>query len=527
MYENIVRSLGTIFDNRKLYGPDHKVTTNSLEQSFGILTEILNSENELVLNITPDEISINHKNVELKNPLIVHFAELLHSHEISTLTISKDLSADEFLRFCNLLADTPGNLTNELQSGLFSHIKSHKVTYVELQDDDIVVKKDELDENAQHEKIEKDVMDFLGVDGATGAAQTETSRQSVTDGLQVLIGTPKDLGKIIVKSAGSSLSVDIPTINPLPDETVKELIEKIVDSLERAFDLLKNNHPAKTQKGKKELTKALKALEQEIGEVVKDGILDVEQDELEPIYSAIDAMTDELEIDALAAEYLRKRRLIESSEKRLLKYLERRQDDLDSSELKEKLIGGGLSEHNWDMLLVASGQLTNSTEKVLNLESPEFKQLKTKLIKLTQIFCSIDPHQPASPEQLHEIITQVEEQLEKLIEITERRIKHILDNIIADDSEADSRETESSRKLTRRQLLELIAEIVQELYQPLSVVQCVIQTLLAGEIHLGSKEQRELMDLAARSTQRLNLLIGELYTVVGNPSSMHPVPITT
>lgn len=326
MYENLIRALGTIFDNRKLYGPDHKVTITSLEQAFSILNETLAVDPELTLAVTPDEISINHQAVETKNPLIAHFAELLRSHEVSTLTLSQGISANEFLDFCNLLAETPGELMNRLQFGEFGHIKSHKVTYVELADDDVVIKKDELDQDALRAKAEKDVMDFLGVDGSAEMAGQKRASREATDGLQVLIGTPKNLSEIIVKSAGDSMSVDIPTSSPLPDETVKELIERIVDALERAFDVLKNDQPAKTQKGKKDLTKSLRLIEKEIGNSLKETVFPLEQDDLEPIYSAIDAMTDELEIDALAAEYLRKRRLIESSEKRLLKYLERRRE---------------------------------------------------------------------------------------------------------------------------------------------------------------------------------------------------------
>ena len=528
MYEDMVRSLGTIFDNRKLYGAAHKVTIQSLEQSFEMLTSALAAENELLLTVTPDEFNINHKAVETKNSLIAQFADMLRAHELSTLTISKDMSADEFLQFIDLVSQDPknitaaGGLTEQLQAEAFSHIASRKVVYVEVSDDDIVVKKTELGGGSSRADIEETVMEYLGV---PTEEKPQPANESVACGMLELMSAPMELGEIIVQSAGVSLNIDIPGSSPLPEDVISTLIERIVQCLERAFEVLKNDPSARSQKGKKELTKSLKTLEKDLESVITQAVTPIEEGDLNPIYSAIDAMTDELEIDALAAEYLRKRRLIESSEKRLLKYMERQQDDIDGSELKNKLIDGGLPEHSWEMLVAASGRADVPAEKPLSLENPEFKQLQDKLVKLTKVFCNMDSDHDTTPEQLQEIIHQVEEQLEKLIERTERRIKHILDSIIADENSSEARETESSKKLTRRQLLELIAEIVQELYQPLSVIQCVVQTMLTKKINLDAPEQREFMELANRSAQRMTSLIGELYTVVGTPSSLTPSPV--
>jgi len=526
MYENFVRTLGAVFDNRRLYGDSHKVAVNSMEQAFEMMVDLLNSTESLVLAVTPDEFSINNSPVELKNVLVQQFVDLLRQHEVSTLTISRGISADEFLQLVALVSKKPaelnGGLEQTLQSDFFEHVVSHKVVYVEVSEDDVVVKKLEMEANRQ--AAEESIMEYLGVKDGDSAAGADAA-ELVRDGLNELLSSPAELGEIIVKSAGISLNINMPPDSPLPDKTLRELIARIVESLEKAFQVLKENPAARTQKGKKKLKKSLESLGKDIEVVIGGALQQVESEQISPIHSAIDAMTDELEIDALAAEYLRKRRLIESSEKRLLKYLARQGSAVDDCELKAKLIDGGFSESGWKLLVSASGAGPGISER-MTLNNPEFRQLQKKLVELTKIIKTAGSDNLATPEDLESIISQVEEQLEVLIKRTEERIRHIMEDINASElDDTDSRETESSRKLTRRQLLELIAEIVQELYQPLSVVQCVVQSLLVQKNSIGDVQNRELLELADRSAHRMSMLIGEIYTVVGNPTSLTPKQI--
>ena len=525
MYESIIRSLGSVFDNRKLYGVSHKVTVRSLENAFEAFSQFLSKEHELIFTVSPDDLHINHQIVEAKNALMLGVVDMFRTHEISTMTILKDLSPDEFLRLVDLIAQEPeavavsGGIASLLNNDDFPHIGSRNVKYVELSEEEVVVRKDDVAVGSDHNESDALVMDYL-----TGESDglLYSPGSAVVDGFQELIDKPAELGKIIVQSAASSSDVDIVSDKSLSANAVKDLIDGIVESLNKTFDILKNDKSNHSQKGKKRLSKYLKILEGDLEKFIKDTISTIEDKNLNPICCAVDAMTDELEIDALATEYLRKRKLIEVSENHLIKYIEHH-DHNNDDELKSKLLEGGLSPHSWEMLMVASGKSKSIGEKwIQNTKLPEFKPLQDKLIQLSRIFCNVDPEHATTPEQLQKVISQVEEHLEKLIKNTERRIRVILKRIIADENSSESRETESSKKLTRHQLLELIAEIVQELYQPLSVVQCVLQSTLSKRSDMNSAEQIEFLELANRSAQRLTALISELYTVVGNPSTLSP-----
>jgi len=537
MYENIVRSLGAVFDNRSLYGAAHKVTIQSLEQAYELLTQTLGTEDSLLLAVNPDEFLINRQVVETRNPLMQRFVDILRAHEISTLTLSKEMTADEFVALVDLVAQDPetlassGGASTALQEATFSHIESRKVTYVEITDDETVIKKDELGDGTAPGARDEAVMEYLGVYEAEAepAAPSPAPPPNVTEGIQELMTCPTEFGELLIQSIGAGLDIDTAADTPqsTPSATAKLLIDRVVKCLERAFAVLKDDKSAKSQKGKKALIKSLKTLEQDLDKVIRESITPVEDEDLAPISSAIEAMTDELAIDALASEYLRKRKLIEDSEKRVLRYMARHGEAIDGSELKTKLIGGGLPEENWDMLMLSSGvkPIPDATD-VLAEGIPGFKHLKEMLGQLVDFFTDLDPKDEESHTRLRELISQVEQRLEQIVENTRRRMEDLSGHVAAEEPELVVGEPDAARRQSRRELLALIAEIVQELCQPLSGIQCTIEVLLTEQIETISITERHILELACSSTARLGALIQELFSIVGHPDDLVPKELT-
>jgi hypothetical protein len=526
MSDSILRSLGSVFDNRALYGSMHKVTIASLERAFETLTQALTNEATILFTITPDECHLNHHLVDHNVPIIGNFIERLRAHEVSTLTLKQGLSADECIALVELISQDPaetekeGGVATKLESDTFQHIESRKVTYVELADEEVVTKKGSLpaDPAAQAERTAS-VMSYLGVNEEdVSAADT-----AVASEIQTLIETPSELGSLIVQSAGSSLNMGLPSSTPVATEALQPLVDKIVTSLERTFDVLKTSKTARSQKGKKSLSKSLAALESNLCALMQEVITPIDESDLAPISDAIESMTDELAIDALASEYLRKRKLIEASEERLLRYISRQGGAIDDSDLKTKLLDGGLSAWNWETLLLTSGAKDakgNALESATK-DMPEFKRLHDMLAQLAECFSDVNEKSSLSPDDIKTVISQVEERMEKLIANTRKRMEKLASHV-SEERADDIIGGAKPQKHSRRQLLELIAEIVQELCQPLSVIQCSFDVLLTGQIAEVSPAQRELLSMAHRSAKRLDLLIHELVSVVGTPSDLVP-----
>ena len=70
--------------------------------------------------------------------------------------------------------------------------------------------------------------------------------------------------------------------------------------------------------------------------------------------------------------------------------------------------------------------------------------------------------------------------------------------------------------------VERLAELAQELMQPLTVINCSINMSVSGQLGEISEEQKELLSLAQSNTNRLNRLIEHLTKLVGYPKDLTP-----
>jgi signal transduction histidine kinase len=527
MSDNMLRSLGSVFENRALYGPTHNVTIQSLESAFEAISQCLATDPTLLFTITPDECNLNNRPAGQNVPIIGQFIDRLRAHEVSTLTLKQDMGPDEFIALVELIAQDPAQVESEggfaakLETSIFLHIESRKVTFVELAEEEVVVNNTELQgDPAEQEERAASVMAYLGVHEDE---QPSAPSATVTDNIQKLLDAPSDLGALIVQSAGTSLAMDLPINELLSSDILHHLVERIVTRLERTFNILKTSKSARSQKGKKSLIKSLTALKTSLSVVVPESVTPNKID-LAPISTAIEAMTDELAIDALASEYLRKRKLIQASEDRLLRYIARQGETINDSDLKTKLMEGGLSPWNWETLLLTSGTKSsaNNAQTEASQHIPEFKHLHDMLAQLAECFSDVNQNSSLTPDEIKGLITQVEERMGKLIENTRKRMEKLENQVSHDASTQTIEGVEHTQKQSRRQLLELIAEIVQELCQPLSVIQCSFDVLLTGQLDVVSPAQHELLSMASRGAKRLDLLIHDLVTIVGHPSDMVP-----
>jgi len=71
-------------------------------------------------------------------------------------------------------------------------------------------------------------------------------------------------------------------------------------------------------------------------------------------------------------------------------------------------------------------------------------------------------------------------------------------------------------------LFAVLAEIVQELMQPLCVITCAVDMLLGNRLGEMPAEQADLLRLIADGNTRLRQLADKLHAICGNPASRAP-----
>jgi len=137
-----------------------------------------------------------------------------------------------------------------------------------------------------------------------------------------------------------------------------------------------------------------------------------------------------------------------------------------------------------------------------------------------------------SPDNVHEkeltgVLTEVNEEIGDMVDKSSRRMETIAEDVRA-DAEAASAAEEAAEgsgqglRLPRKELLAVLAEIVQELLQPLAVINCSTDMIMSQKLGDLPETQASMLGLIDESTDKLETLIQGLQGIAGVPDTMSP-----
>ena len=547
MAELTIRSIGLILSNSNVYGPDHGVTRHAADACFQHLSRLWQTT-DVAVQLSEDGLSVNGVAVELKNTVFKSFAEHLASRSISNFTLKPAMSREQLSGFIEILLAKPselqqlGEFSGALAAvGLADVGASRKVTYVEVSEDEVVVGKDAL----------------LKQDAETAAGQLTRQLQEAAAYLR---------GETVADTAGAAsglreISADTGKLSALIVECAwakgsdgDGLAGEIVACLNRYYLAMTSDPSFNTQKTKKQIHKTLVLLEKDLPGKLQEteGGAPESPDDIQAIRDSLETMEDELTIDALSQEYIKRRSAIINSEKRLLRYLKNRRADLiGESDLKTRLIEGGLAPEDWNDLLVRSGVLGRAEDtpvRTADTEPPDPSRDSTVFAHLGELLRKIgeDTGRTTTGLELPAITTtepsagkpdgkravmlrvpeavlehdlqEVRQEVNRIVLGAEKRIERLVNAV--DDGGQRQEGRERSATISRKRLFEILAEIGQELWQPLTVINCSVDTILSGTLGDINKVQREMLDLSADSAQKLKILIDKIIAIAGVPDAL-------
>ncbi|MDA0989629.1 MAG: hypothetical protein O3A51_02615 [Verrucomicrobia bacterium] len=322
----------------------------------------------------------------------------------------------------------------------------------------------------------------------------------------------------------------------------------IVNTVRKTFETLMNDPSARTQKGKKELQKQLRNLEKELLSMADKMATGEQEPVREALRETVDKIEDELQIDSLASEYMKRMKAIEKTEKRLMRYMKSKDiRTLESSELATRLRDDGLADDQIrDLLLRGSGSGggsgtggpgdgsggTGGTGTGGSGSggggSTTIDQLGKLLSRMEEIVGDLAKNPELDKQQAFSgVLNRVSEEMGNIVEHATRRAERMADDLRADaeaseQAEALAREHGIGLRMPRHKILDMLAELNQELCQPLSVINCSMDMILNGMLGAIPDNQKEILNLIAESTGRLQGLIGGLEKVAGVPAGMSP-----
>ncbi|MCK5849648.1 MAG: hypothetical protein KAH23_01940 [Kiritimatiellae bacterium] len=528
-------------------------TKNATNECFeGLVSAFAVSGDKIEIDVIGESLTMNDEVVDIDDHLIGVFAQHLRSLDIASFVVMKGIDSAEFEKLVEVLSARPdemvqlGGFSNVLKQFNMAHVHAISVKYERVSDDDAVVAKNKL-QDGKSKLSKEDVAEKV-------AAIFKDKGLSDDDAVKLMAEAAADPARMadLICEASATGEKD-----GVKEGAVDEKAgEKMLDNLQKTFDMLMQGPSARTQKGKKDIAKMLGNIEKEMLKKLKGPDA---KEQAKAVSEAVDLMRDELKMEALAAEYMKKRKAIADSEERILRYIKAKGlDQVADTELEGKLAESGLDAGGWGELVQKSGAtdvpgmggglpvaggvpgsgvagsgVAGAVGAGTGAGGDGFSHLSighlaTLLDHLEDQISKVEGDDGGqTPEEVASALTEVNNEINGMMVGTQKKITDFVGEIMAEQEESTEGEQgdvakKKSTTMTKRRMLQVLAEIVQELFQPLSVVNCTLDMIVSKALGDVADTQIDMLKLARESTEKIQMLIDALNKISGVPDSESP-----
>ncbi len=494
----------------------------TLKESFSVVTTALQRGGRLRITIEERTIKVNGEDLKTHSSHLEVFAQHLSDLSPCNFILKRGLTPEEFTTLTDLLSrpaaalKAEGEFTEMILRHQFAHITSRRVILREVAEDEAVVSREALEAATQreHPTIEADVLALL-----SGGEVGDTVAESRRGTLRRLLEDSEMMAGLVLQAATASAAGDA-------GSDPRKVAEMVVACLNRAFDALLKDPFSKTQKGKQAIAAALRRLEKDL--LQKMNVQEGETEE-HPVVSAVERMTERLKMDFIVQDYTRKLHALEESEKRILRFIKLQGwDRMQAAGLERELAEGGVDISAWHRLLALSGAHGATDADEEEEAAAAVRRLGEILQQLERDVKRADMASAnAGGSPVSENVRKAAEQVRRVTEKTRQKISGWVASVQSDLEAAERMEQEAVKsgvqlKLSRKQMITVLAEIVQELCQPLSVVNCTISMLTAQSLGELTPPQLDMLNLAMESVTRIQVLVNNLERIAGQPTTLSP-----
>ncbi len=494
--------------------------------AYLLLKTLVDEESEVSFKLAGDALLVNEVEIRCDETPLDFFLEHLTERGLGDFRMEADMTLADFHQFVDFLNVDPveieeeGGCTESARQRGIGHLTVRRIYFKEVAEDEVVVQKEIVHEEGTGEWVDNETLSHIVAFLRGGPGQTD---DGIQDKVHEIASDSEKMVELIMRS------VDIRQ-QRVSLEGGETLAEVVVGSLRRAVGILKGHPTTQSQKGRKKLAKTLVMLEKEMLDAIRDVAEAADLETAQEVSAAIDDMSDEIEVESLAGDYMRKRRAVGQSERRLLRYMRAKGvKHADEGHLRARLVEDGLGGGDWQELVVKSGEpRTSPSIPGLDGGLMALGQLARLLSQMEKIV-SQAKEKPSSEmaDELGKTATTVRNAVKGAIEGTEEKIRELA-NEIKEEEQAE-RDQKAGRKtkprpsaMSRKRMLEILAEIVQELCQPLSVINCSLQMVMSGRLGGVTETQVSMLKLADESAERITMLSDSLRKISVEPEALEP-----
>ena len=226
-----------------------------------------------------------------------------------------------------------------------------------------------------------------------------------------------------------------------------------------------------------------------------------------------------------ATAYLQQKRAADAERDKLLELIRSQGCSLEGRRaLRAQLFDAGVTKQEWDDLLLASGAAIPS-----QLRGGDAVEALQRLLMDIDLLASQGDAiaEGRSTEAMGDLLEAIGQEVANLVSETKGQVGTLAEKVDADREmvaqlEAEARAQGVGLSLSREELLSSLAEINQELAQPLTATTAVIDVLEEGKLGAVTEAQRDVLSVASEGMKRLSKLVGYLQTISGMPDELEP-----
>ncbi len=321
---------------------------------------------------------------------------------------------------------------------------------------------------------------------------------------------PEKLAKLIMEAAAVRQSVN----GISSGESIGDLV---IGCLRRTYEGLKKQVRDADKSGEVDIGKSLLLLEKNIIDKLHRvmGGSDAKIDDR--IRAAIREMGESADIEHLAQEYMHQSALLKNNEKRIVEYMR----SCDPGVIEKALIDAGMPGEAWKSLVAKSSQSeTSAPTSAGGVHMPGgLGALAVVMARFDELMSSTTP----KADEIASFVDEIEEHAESFEASTHMKMDQLAEDMKFTQALGENNTEALEHRKKFCEFVEILAELVQELLQPLTVVTCSINMVVSGYTGELTPDQSDMLELANNSADRLANLINRVTELVGYPKTLRPV----
>lgn len=511
----LVSGFGKALNVASLYGPDHALTLSTIAEVEPLVLKVWSRKPRLDISVVDGALQVDGRPVDARVPMTAALVAKMRDLDLSGFTLTTGMTGDEFRKLITLLAasssKTPKGFSQDAfeRAGL-KHVTREKAIYKRVSATEAAAGEAYSPAGAIHVKpvdveaprmVVGQILAFLKGDAIASSSE-------VPDAVRNMASSPEKLAQMIMEATAISQS-------PSSVASGESLADLVVGCLRRVVDTVVTDAGQQTPDERINIKKSLLVLEKCVLDKLHRQSQNTKPETDRAIAKMFRRAQDEIEFTTASAEYARRRESLEKVERWMVSYVQARPEQASpGGPLEQRLRAAGIPENDIQQI-ISQGSTGGSSANVNpgganTAASPVPAELGVLAVLLAQLDELMK--KDADPRRVVSVAEEAQRQSESLAPKTAAKIDELGTGFIPSGDVPKGRPAN-----------ELLAEIAQELAQPVSVINCAVDMLSRGGLGPVSPAQVEMLTVAHECGLRVAKLLRQFRQVIGLPHTLRPM----